>query len=186
MIVSCAASTLPTASLVTIPEVKAAARIDSGHEDDLLAGYITAAEVTIEHLCRRSFRAQTWTAYYSDVTIGTAEILPRSPVASVVVSYKSDANTWTVATVNTLLGAAPACWYPPATVTPYVMMDGSPNWKAVAVCGADTLPQPVKNAIILLAGHLFDQRSPIVIGAPVAEIPFTIDALISPYKTTWI
>lgn len=185
MIVSSAATVLPTASLVTLPEIKAAGRIDSGYEDDLLLCYRAAAELTIEHLCRRSLRAQTWRAYYAGVCVGTPEPLPRSPVTSVVISYRDSATTWAVATPTTLLDSTPALWYPPSDITPHVMADGSPNWRAVAVCGADALPGPVKNAILLLTCHLYDQRSPIIVGAIVAEVPFSIRALIAPYIIPW-
>lgn len=185
MLCSSVVSSRPTSSLVTIHEVKALARIDSGHEDEFLAQCIEAAELSIEHMCRRSFRPQAWTAYYSDVAVGKPEPLPRSPVASVVVSYRNTPSTWAVAAPSLLLDAQPSVWYPPAAIVAHVMDDRSPNWKAVTVCGADPLETPVKHAIVMLASHFFEQRSPIIVGHQVEVCPMAIDSLIAPYKINW-
>lgn len=163
--------------------MKGQARIDSGHEDTLIESYIAAAEAAIEHLCRRAFRPQVWRSYYTGVTVGKAENLPRSPVSSVTISYRDSATTWAVATATTILDGAPGMWFPPSDVTAFAMPDGSPNWKAEATCGgtADSVPGPIKHAIVMLSAHLFEQRSPIIVGASVADVPFTILALITPY-----
>ena len=184
MLESAACITPATLRLVTVPEVKAQSRIDSGHEDTLLDGYIAAAERAVEDMCRRAFLPQTWRAYYRCVMCGKPEMLPRSPVSSVVVSYRDSATTWATASVTTITDGAPGLWYPPANVTPYAMTDGSPEWRAVVECGGagETVPTPLRQAVIILAAHLFEQRTPIVVGASVAEVPHHIMALIEPWK----
>lgn len=49
---------------------------------------------------------------------------------------------------------------------------------------ANTVPQPIRTAILYLAAHLYENREPIVVGRSqtAIEIPSTIDAMLEPYK----
>lgn len=183
MLVSASCTLQPSAPVVTVHEVRKQARIDSSYEDTEIEGMILAAVAHAEARCRRSFRPQNWLAYYKDVAIGTPETLHRAPIASAVISYRDTATTWAVATANTLIEGDNALWYPPYNITAVQMTDGSPNWKAATVCGGaiTTIPAPVKQAILILAAHLYEQRTPVVIGAILTDIPFTIDALLAQY-----
>lgn len=180
MLVASSVSVAPTLRVVNVAEVKAQARIDSGHEDTVIEGIIAAAERLVEERCRRCFRPQTLVSYYTDVKLGTPEVLQRAPVTSATIYYRDTASTWTAVTATKLIEGESALWYPPSGVTPHCMEDGSPNWKAVTVCGHD-IPPPIKQAILMLSAHLYEQRTPVLIGASIADIPFTIDALLAPF-----
>ena len=45
------------------------------------------------------------------------------------------------------------------------------------------LPKPLYQAILLLVGHLYNSREPVIIGTGVVKVPYTLDYLISPYKS---
>jgi hypothetical protein len=47
------------------------------------------------------------------------------------------------------------------------------------------LPKPLYQAILLLIGHLYATREPVMVGVSVVKCPFTLDYLIAPYKT-WV
>ena len=47
------------------------------------------------------------------------------------------------------------------------------------------LPMPIKQAILLLIGHLYNQREPVIIGTSAVKIPNTLEFLIAPYKN-WV
>lgn len=49
----------------------------------------------------------------------------------------------------------------------------------------DTIPAPIKQAILLLIGHFYENREIIVTGATVAQIPYAVDALLNPYRLSW-
>ena len=183
MLVTASITTQPSLRVVTVAEVKAQARIDTGYEDEVINGIIAAAEETVESLCRRSFRPQNWLAYYTNVKLGQAEKLVRAPVSSAVISYRDSATTWAVATPTTLIEGDECLWYPPSTVVPYQTTDGSPNWKAATVCGGAlaTIPAAVKQAILILSAHLYEQRTPIIIGTIVADVPFSVESLLTPH-----
>lgn len=45
------------------------------------------------------------------------------------------------------------------------------------------LPKPLYQAILLLIGHLYATREPVMVGVSVVKCPFTLEYLIAPYKT---
>ena len=47
--------------------------------------------------------------------------------------------------------------------------------------GAGTLPTMLQQAVLLIAGHCYNQREA-VSGVQMAEVPYTLQALIKPYR----
>jgi len=47
------------------------------------------------------------------------------------------------------------------------------------------LPKPIYQAILLMAGHLYNSREPVIIGTGVVKVPYTLEYLLAPYKT-WV
>lgn len=45
------------------------------------------------------------------------------------------------------------------------------------------LPKPLYQAILLLIGHLYATREPVMVGVSVVKCPFTLEYLLYPYKT---
>ncbi len=43
------------------------------------------------------------------------------------------------------------------------------------------VPQTLRQAVLYLVQHMYDNRSPIAVGVSVAEVPFTVKALAAPY-----
>src|ERR1700722_1084879 len=84
-------TTPPAGEPTTVEAVKQHCRIDSNADDDLLAGYLTAARVVAEDYLSRALLTQTvlWTARPSSMLHteqsrlrGTLQ-LPRAPVQSI-------------------------------------------------------------------------------------------------------
>lgn len=46
----------------------------------------------------------------------------------------------------------------------------------------DDLPKPARIAILMLVGQWYFNRKPIVVGAPVEQLPFAVEALLSPLR----
>ena len=44
------------------------------------------------------------------------------------------------------------------------------------------VPTEIKQGILILAGHFFEVREPVVIGTSVMVVPFTVEALLMPYR----
>ena len=47
------------------------------------------------------------------------------------------------------------------------------------------LPKPLFQAILLMTGHLYEHREPVIAGVGVQKIPFSMEYLLAPYKT-WV
>ena len=47
--------------------------------------------------------------------------------------------------------------------------------------GGETLPATLQQAVVLIAGHWYNQREA-VSGVQMAEVPYTLQALVKPYR----
>lgn len=47
--------------------------------------------------------------------------------------------------------------------------------------GGGELPMPLTHAVLLLAGHWYNQREAVA-GVAMAEVPYTLQALLKPYR----
>lgn len=47
---------------------------------------------------------------------------------------------------------------------------------------AAKVPQPLRQAVLYLVQHFYDNGAPIVVGASVVKVPFTVESLVGPYK----
>jgi hypothetical protein len=45
------------------------------------------------------------------------------------------------------------------------------------------LPKPLYQSILMMIGHLYATREPVLIGVSVVKCPFTLEYLLYPYKT---
>ena len=113
----------PTAEPVSIEQVKRHCRIDSNADDELLAGYLTAARVMAEGYLSRALLTQTllWTVRPSsdlhdnrNLLRGTLE-LPRAPVQSI--GSVTTLDRWGN---STTISAASLPITPPAEILGYV------------------------------------------------------------------
>ncbi len=171
----------PSASVVTAAEVRAHARVDSTHEDSYITALVKVAERSIEDHTGLALLTQTRISLHRRVRVGVLEPAP-SPVQSATwARYTSE--TATEAVTCRLTSGPPSFWYPPDDGFNYERTDGSPTWSCTAVCGwsaAADVPAPLRHAILMLCGHLYDNRD-IATEKSVTEIPFTISRLLAPY-----
>lgn len=181
-------TTPPVGEPVTVAQVKQHCRIDSSADDELLAGYLTAARVMAEGYLSRALLTQTllWTVRPSSMLrseqsrlLGPLE-LPRAPVQAIeaVVTLDEWGNGTTVL-------AAPLPVTPPAVILGYVadlalepatlligretmLGGGSPlrdtrlqhlQVSMVAGYGAATdVPAPIIQAIMITTAFLYEHR----------------------------
>lgn len=184
---------LPAIDPVSIAEARDQCRIDDAAEDGAVASYILAARAHIETTTGLSLITQTWEMTLPDWPHDRAGILlPRQPVQSITsIQYYDSAGA-----LQTLPSAA---YEIDATAMPCAiyLADGY-TWpqlddRLVPVLvrfvagygsGPGSIPEPIRQAIKLLVGHLYANREQVVIGAGLtaAQVPFGTDAMIAPYK----
>lgn len=172
---------------LTIDEVKLHLRLnDDTTEDAWIADRIVAAREWCENYTGKALAWQTIELYGSGFPSGQGFRLPMAPIVSVTsVTYKDSAGTESTFTdyiADTVNG-----WVVPAygkswpSFTPYPV---NPV-KVTYVAGYDSAPQVVKQAMLLLIGHWYENREAVVIGTISTEIQFTVKALLSQYRDRW-
>ena len=181
-------STPPAEEPVSVSEIKTHLRIDVSDEDTLLAGYISAAREMCETISRRAFVTQTIQTRFMMWPASGRFMLPRPPLQSVTsISYTDSAGvSSTMSSSDYIVYSAPEpgqiilgygkSW-PTATLQP------GPSILIEYVAGygvASAVPQRYKQAIMLLAGHYFENRESVVVtqGISAIEVPRSVNSLL--------
>lgn len=195
MTVSLVTITPPASEPVTLSEAMVHLRIDAPADGPhpeamLIETLISAARAHVEAETNRALITQTLEARW-DAWRDVLE-LPRAPVQSVTsVTYVDEAGA-----TQTLAGSAyradvaglvarvtPAfdtAWPAARAVT------GAVAVRFVAGYGAaSAVPAPLRAAMLLLIGHLYENRSAATERA-LTEAPFAVAALINPYRVPWL
>ena len=198
-----------TTSAVATSEQKSFMRVDFSDDDTLIAELIKSAQNLVEAYMNRAITTQTLSLFldrlpfYSDIKLQegvfTAPdleynsnfiVLPKPPVASVthVKYYDNDNNASTFASSNYYVDTI-------SDQARVVLKTGS-SWPTVSETrnanayeikyvagygGASDVPEPIVQAIKLLTTHLYENREAVT-SLSVNAIPYTIGALLQPYK----
>lgn len=200
-----------TTKAVSVADLKTHLRIDSGFTDDdtYLGTLIDSAQNVIETYINRAITTQTLSLYldrlpfYSDLKlqegIFTAPdleynsnyiVLPKPPVSSVTAVYYYDdsdtQNTFnsskyyvdTISDQARIVLRTGESW---PTVTETRNANAYQVLYVAGYGGASDVPPPIVHAIKLLAGHLYENREAVT-SLSVNSIPYTIGAMLQPYK----
>ena len=198
-----------TTSAVATSDQKSFMRVDFSDDDTLIAELIKASQNVIETYINRAITTQTLSLFldrlpfYSDLKlqegIFTAPdleynsnfiVLPKPPVTSVthVKYYDNDNTASTFAATNYYVDTI-------SDQARVVLKTGS-SWPTVSQTrnanayeikyvagygGASDVPEPIVQAIKLLTTHLYENREAVT-SLSVNAIPYTIGALLQPYK----
>lgn len=183
----------PAEEPVTLSEAKIHLRVDGTAEDTLITGLIISARVTVENETNRALITQTWRYYLDRFPCGAIR-LPFGRLQSVA-SVKSTATDGTVRTL-----ATSSYYADTKKLFGLVVLNDGYQWpadnlqptSAVEVqfaCGwtnAAALPGPLKSAILIQVGHLYENREAVVLGNTAAvasaELARGVSHLIAPYK----
>lgn len=180
--------TPPASEPITLDEVFEHLRISSGDSDNIIYGMIVAARQAAEHATGRCLITQTWDMYYDDFK---EEIrIPLSPLVSVEYVKYIDLNgdLVTLDPVNYKLDAiSQPCRLMPSYGLSFPCARHENNAITVRfIVGygdADSVPQAIKQWILLRIGALFENREAFSGGGNIVELPgrFT-DSLLDPYR----
>ena len=198
-----------TTSAVATSDQKSFMRVDFNDDDTLIGELIKSAQNLVEAYMNRAITTQTLSLFldrlpfYSDLKlqegIFTAPdleynsnfiVLPKPPAVSVshVKYYDNDDNASTFASSNYYVDTI-------SDQARVVLKTGS-SWPTVSETrnanayeikyvagygGAGDVPEPIVQAIKLLTTHLYENREAVT-SLSVNAIPYTIGALLQPYK----
>lgn len=180
-----------TSAVITASEFKTHARVYHTQDDTYIATLILVATQCIEHETRRALIHRTFNLKMSAFPADGEIILPRSPMSSVQnISYTDkdgnlqvvpagDYHTYSVNGVGRVVLKSTAAW--PVTLNTGGM---DVDVEFVAGYGATSASVPValKQAVLLQATHLYDNRTPVA-PAQLYEIPRSVERLIVQYHS---
>jgi uncharacterized phiE125 gp8 family phage protein len=198
-------SAVPGTEPIDLNEVKQHMRVDGDEENALILAYITTARLLAENYCQRSFIQTQW-KWYLDSWFEYAENanvrhgrfvenerldgdyirLPRSPLISVdSIEYQDvDGITRTVNALDYLVDNKRE----PGRIIPVIgkswpSIKYNPNaitvtFKAGYGANVDNVPQPIRTALMYLAGHFYETRN----AGSEDTIPFHVKAMLEPYR----
>jgi uncharacterized phiE125 gp8 family phage protein len=194
--------TPPSVEPVTLTEAKAHLGETGTSNDTLITGLIVAARQACEHYARRAFVTQTYDLALDGVSGNSIE-LPRPPLASVtsVTYYLEDGTSGTVSSDDYLVDD----YGTPGRLT----LKRGASWptglretnglvvRFVAGFGLPpVLPQPIKEAVLVMVAALFAKADPTVLEerigdvtvkyAPASDLPDKAKALLRPYRVVML
>ena len=184
--------TAPTEEPVTLEMAKNHMRVDEDVTDDdvLIQWYITAARQWCESFRRQSFLTQTWDGYLD--SFPSIFTLSRGPVQSVTgVYYTPDGGAETevdssnyvtdlISPPARILLATDGEW-PNDTLTP---VNGVKVRYVTGAASVSAVKENVKGAILLIATHLYENRSDVEVGQGITalQVPMGAKALLWPER----
>lgn len=180
----------PAVEPVSLAEAKVHLKMDDITADDaLITALIQTAREWVEQATRRSLITQTWRYRLSELPSCDYIELPRPPLLAVssftYVDGNGDSQTWSTSSYSVLSDAEPG-----RVAIAYGMVWPSIRDQEAAVTVTYTagygavpglVPAPLRQAILLLVGSMYANReatSPVKI----ETVPFSAEALISPYR----
>lgn len=175
---------------VTLDEAKAQLRVDGTDEDALITSLIVAATSAVEEDTGRALVTQTWD--YAISQPSGAVSLPLAPVASIsaLTYYDTDdvAQTLTVSDFYLFADNDRACVEPKDGVAWPGMKDRADALTIAFIAGAAVadVPQALKQAILLLVTHWFENRGVVSLGTIAPPIKMTLEYLTAQHKIGWV
>ncbi len=182
-------TTPPATEPVTTAEAKSHCRVDIATDDTLIDGLIEAAREYAEVITRRAFITQTLLLTLD--SFPTEILLPRPPAITIgatdlkytdidgaeqslaAANYTIDNKTEPARVVLSATGS----WPSTQSVVNAVRITYTAGYGAAAA-----VPQAIKQAILLLVGHWYENRESTVSGTIIKSIPDGVDALLWAYR----
>lgn len=180
----------PTVEPITLAEAKAHLRVDASGEDSLIQSLIMASRLHIEAALDLALITQSWRHQRDVWPPSRVLILPLRPIQSLtaVTLHDDDATSRTLNVGDFVLDghANPArlVWRGNGAVPAAGIIANGIEIDIVAGYGdaATDVPQPIRQALLLLIAHWYENREPVEIGATATTIPASVSELLMPYR----
>ena len=180
----------PALEPVTLLDAKAHLRVDESDDDTLISSLITAARIHVEAVLSGALITQVWQQVLDSWPRGSVHELPLSPVQSVnsINTYDSedapivfDPSHYfadTVSQPSRLILRGAQAWPKPGRVANGIEITFTAGY---GVSPGD-IPEPIRQALMLLVAHWYENREPIALGVQATQVPATVNSLILPYR----
>lgn len=181
----------PIDEVFSLEEIKAHLRVDHDAEDDLIGIYQAAARRYIEDRCWIALMPQTWDVFLDRWPWGRSLELPKPPLMSVAYVKYIDASgneeTWPEVSYSIDAGLPGRIVLNPGQSWPSVELHPvNPIAIRIDVGFADaaSVPEALRQALLLLVGHFYANREAAVVVAGMVAIqtPLAVDSLLALYE----
>lgn len=180
--------TPPATEPLTVATAKEHCRIWDSNEDAYVSGLITSARIWCEKRLRRSLLTTTWRQTFGGLPACGVLELDRAPLVGVTgFQYVTEAGA--TDDVSESLYSVDTDSEPGRIVRGYGL-----SWPTVRTSGAaapvtvtytagygdaDDVPETIKQAMLLLIGHWYENRESIVIGKTATYVPQAVESLLA-------
>lgn len=172
----------PATEPLTLAEAKAWLRLDGDDEDALVGALIASARLHVESVTSRALIAQIWRLLLDDWPDNFVVRLPVSPVLSLttIAVHGSDGGSTAIDLDGIDVGRSELL-LPADHERP-----DKREYQGIAIdyvagygADADDVPEPLKQALLLLVAFWFEYRDSVVVGS---IAPAGFEALVAPYR----
>ena len=181
----------PATEPLTYAEVKAFLRLNDDSEQTFVTTLITIARQIVEGQTWRPLISQSWALQFdkSELNLFISNI-NKAPIISIdTVSYYDTDNvlqTLSPTLYETDIYGNPARFRLKSIPTVYDRMGALIVNFVCGYTNAAAVPQAIKQAMLLIIGHLYENRQDVVTGTQVNEMPLASRYLLEPYRNNFI
>jgi uncharacterized phiE125 gp8 family phage protein len=181
----------PATEPLTYSEVKAFLRLNDDSEQTFVTTLITIARQIVEGQTWRPLISQSWALQFdkSELNLFISNI-NKAPIISIdTVSYYDTDNvlqTLSPTLYETDIYGNPARFRLKSIPMVYDRMGALIVNFVCGYTNAAAVPQAIKQAMLLIIGHLYENRQDVVTGTQVNEIPMASRYLLEPYRNNFI
>lgn len=179
----------PAVEPVSLADAKTHLRVDTTAEDAFIASLIITSRLHIEAALGLALITQRWLWRLDRWPAGEAAAFPLRPVLSVdaVRIHPASGAAATLAPSSFMIDGSgnPARLVPKAPLPAPGLPANGIEIEITAGFGATPahVPAPIRQALLLLVAHWYENREPVVAGGAPAPVPTMASELLLPYRT---
>lgn len=175
---------------VTLEEAKLHLRVDIDADDDLIAALATTARQAVENFTRRALLSQDWELRldeFPDESVLEIPLPPLQEVSAITytdddgVSHTFDSSNYVVDTGSTpgRIALKDGASWPGEPLAP---LAGVQIAFTAGYASADEIPRPLRQGVLLMLGHLYENREATTTEKAVAMLPMGLEYLLWAYR----
>lgn len=174
-------TTVDYEDIVTVADCRAFMRVDDAEDDILIAALRDTACLWVENYTNTKLGAVDAIGYLDDWYSSRIGVGPVNSISQV--EYMNTAQTWAVLPSANF-------YYDLVTSSARIFFRDVPSLYSHAVnrvrvsmsIGYNTVPEPLIQAVRILAAHLYENREAAVVGKSVNQLPMSVESLCSAYR----
>jgi len=191
-----------TVEPISLPEAKLHIRKPTDDEDELIESLIKAAREDTENFTGRALATQIFEYILDEFPDGEIT-LPMPPLQNLEeegIVYKDkdgieatwEAENYIVDSDNEPAVIIPAYGKSYPTTTLYPIGAIRIRYKAGYIFGEGVIPahliipKPITQAMLLIIGHLYENREEVLVGSTATRIPLSAESLLGPYRIFYL